>query len=126
MMLAATAFAAGPPIAPADLDALLHAPNAPLIVDVRTPDEFRVGHIAGALNVQHDTIDEARWAATHSERDDEVVLYCGTGRRAGIAQQTLESMGWYHTRVLTGGIEAWTKAGLPLVIEQAAKVDGAQ
>lgn len=125
LLAAVVALAAGAPIAPADLDAVLHAPNPPLIVDVRTPEEFRAGHITGALNVQHDTVDSA-WSTTGADRDDEVILYCGTGRRAGLAQQTLESMGWYHTRVLTGGIDAWKKAGLPLVTDAPPKAGDAQ
>lgn len=107
------------PISPADLAARIGAPNAPVIVDVRTPGEFQAGHLAGAINIAHDEV-ENRWQATGSERDDEVILYCGTGRRARLAQQTLETMGYYHTRVLEGGVEAWKKAGLPLVTESAA------
>lgn len=117
---AALAAPGGAAISPADLTALLQRTNAPVLVDVRTPAEFHAGHIAGAFNVAHDAIDE-RWRATvHAEPDDDVILYCGSGRRAVLAQQTLESMGWYHTRVLAGGIEAWTKAGLPLVKDDLA------
>ena len=121
---AALAAPGGAAISPADLSALLQRTNAPVLVDVRTPAEFHAGHIAGALNVAHDAIDENWRKTVRADPDDDVILYCGTGRRAGMAQQTLESMGWYHTRVLSGGIEAWTKAGLPVVKDDLAHDGG--
>ncbi|HSC12812.1 MAG TPA: rhodanese-like domain-containing protein [Rhodanobacteraceae bacterium] len=118
------AIAAGPQISPEDLAALLQR-KAPLVVDVRTPAEFSDGHIAGAINIPHDEI-ASRWPALNAPADDEVIVYCGTGRRAGLAQQALETLGYMRTRILEGGFEAWKKAGLPVAKESgnAIPVDG--
>lgn len=113
LLISLAAVAAGPAISPEDLAARLQAQNPPLLVDVRTPAEFREGHIAGAINVAHDEIG-ARWPALDIPRDEELMVYCGTGRRAGLAQQALEALGYTRTRILEGGFEAWKKAGLPV------------
>lgn len=114
LLMSLAALAAGPLISPADLSAQLQAPNPPLVVDVRTPAEFLEGHIAGAINIAHDEI-AARWPALNIPHDEEFIVYCGTGRRAGLAQEALETLGYMRTRILEGGVEAWKKAGLPVV-----------
>lgn len=114
LLISFAAVAAGPVISPEDLAARLQAPNPPLVVDVRTPTEFLEGHIAGAINIAHDEI-AARWPALNIPHDQEFIVYCGTGRRACLAQQALETLGYTNTRVLEGGLEAWKKAGLTVV-----------
>jgi len=115
LLISLAAVAAGPVISPEDLAARLqHDP--PLVLDVRTSAEFRDGHIAGAINIAHDEI-AGHWPALNVAHDDEVIVYCGTGRRAGLAQQALETLGYTRTRLLEGGFEAWKKAGLPVVKE---------
>jgi len=122
LLISLAAVAAGAVISPADLAARLQH-HAPLVVDVRTPAEFRDGHIAGAINMPHDEIAN-RWLALNTPADDEVIVYCGTGRRAGLAQQALETLGYMRTRVLEGGFEAWKKAGLPVVKESGDAASG--
>ncbi|MCB0346885.1 MAG: rhodanese-like domain-containing protein [Bdellovibrionales bacterium] len=71
-----------------------------LVVDVRSPEEFSAGHVDGAINIPQDQIamrlDEI---ADHKNKD--VVLYCKSGRRAGLAEETLKTNGFTH--VLNGG-----------------------
>ncbi|WP_221795454.1 rhodanese-like domain-containing protein [Oceanobacter mangrovi] len=62
-------------------------------LDVRTPQEFQQGHLEGAINIPFDQIGE-RAAAAGLKQDDELVVYCRSGRRAGMAIKTLESMGY--------------------------------
>jgi rhodanese-related sulfurtransferase len=45
-------------------------------------------------------------------KDDDVVLYCGSGNSCGRIAQTLRDRG-YHTVALDGGYKAWVDAGLP-------------
>jgi len=66
---------------------------APVVIDVRTPEEFAAGHIEGAANVPYEQIGD-RIAALAPGKDTPVVLYCKSGRRAGIALQTLRDMGY--------------------------------
>ncbi len=100
-------------VAPADLAARIARHEAPLIVDVRSAKEYADGHLPGALNIPHDEI-ARRWTALNARRDQEIVLYCHSGRRAGLAQQALEKLDFSHTRLLDGSIQAWQAAGLPL------------
>lgn len=66
---------------------------APVVIDVRTPEEFAAGHVEGAMNVPYEQIG-GRIAALAPGKDTPVVLYCKSGRRAGIALQTLREMGY--------------------------------
>lgn len=71
-----------------------------LVIDVRTTEEFAAGHLEGALNIPYDVI------ATHldtigADKQRSVVVYCRSGRRSGIAQQTLKGHG--YTNVVNGG-----------------------
>lgn len=69
------------------------APGQPLVVDVRTADEYREGHVREAVNIPYDEI-AGRIAAFAPERETRIVLYCRSGRRASIAEQLLRQMGY--------------------------------
>ncbi len=64
-------------------------------IDVRSEAEYEKGHLSQAINIPHTEIAE-RINAVSLEKDAEIKLYCGSGRRAGIAQETLEGMGYTH------------------------------
>jgi rhodanese-related sulfurtransferase len=76
------------------------------LVDVREPSENAEFNIGGKLlplgeirNMQTESIDD--W------KNDEIVLYCRSGNRSGIAAQILEQMGFENPKNLTGGMLAW-------------------
>jgi phage shock protein E len=71
-----------------------------VIVDVRTTEEYQAGHIEGALHKPHDQID-AGISALLPDKSQHIIVYCGSGRRAGLAKEKLESFG--YTRVENGG-----------------------
>lgn len=66
-------------------------------IDVRTPEEYASGHLDGALNLPHDAIGK-HIAAEVPDKDAEIHLYCRSGRRSGIAKDTLERMGYTRVR----------------------------
>lgn len=75
----------------------------PVIIDVRTREEWEEGHIQSALHVPHDEIGER--IATHvGNRDREIILYCRSGGRAGMALKTLKGLGYQKVRN-AGGYE---------------------
>lgn len=82
-----------------------------VVIDVRTPAEFATGHIDGALNIDHEAISQ-RISAAGVSKDDEVILYCRSGRRSGIALQSLNKLG-YKRVVNYGGIDDARKRLLP-------------
>jgi rhodanese-related sulfurtransferase len=96
----------------AELVARIDAAGAPVILDVRTPEEFAEGHVPGAINISHDEL-AARLAEIESARDAEVVVYCRSGRRAGIAEELLRAEGFGNLKHLEGDMLAWLEAGRP-------------
>jgi phage shock protein E len=74
------------------------------LVDVRTPAEYRAGHIAGALNVPVDQL--LQRAAELGDRDRPVVLYCRSGRRSALAARKLRELGFEQVYDL-GPKRAW-------------------
>src|SRR6202012_3414144 len=84
----------------AELRKLLESPNAPHVVDVRTPAEFESAHIAGSTNVPLDVLDKrASDIARRLDRDDDVVLVCRSGQRSSKAQTLLRNAGLTSGRV---------------------------
>lgn len=105
-------------VTPAELLSRLEGPDAPVILDVRSPEEYADGHIPGAINVPYDQI-EARIDFLEEHREAEVVVYCRTGRRAGVAENALSEAGFEQIRDLEGHMVAWREAELPLVVPAA-------
>ncbi len=100
-----------------ELKAQLEGPAPPLVLDVRTPEEYAAGHVPGAVNLPHDQA-AARLEELRPYRDRTIVLYCKSGRRAGIAADTLAQAGFGPLRHLAGDMPGWVSAGLP--VEKAA------
>ena len=71
------------------------APGQPLVIDVRTPDEYQREHVRTAINIPYDEI-ASRIAAVAPDRDNRIVLYCRSGNRSSIAEQALRQMGYRH------------------------------
>ncbi|MHC4628525.1 MAG: rhodanese-like domain-containing protein [Planctomycetota bacterium] len=63
------------------------------IIDVRTAKEYRAGHLENAINIPYTEI-PAKIADHVKNREDEIVLYCRSGRRSGIAKKTLTDIGY--------------------------------
>jgi len=78
-----------------------------LIVDVRTAGEFQAGHLPNAINIPFEQI-AATFKARKIAKDKSVVLYCRSGRRSGIAFDTLISEG-YTNSYNGGGYETLKK-----------------
>lgn len=94
-------------------EALLAAgPANALILDVRTPGEFGSSHVPGAVNVPHGEV-AARLAELGTNRDRPVIVYCESGRRAGLAEALLIEAGFSDVRHLEGDMRAWREAGRP-------------
>lgn len=103
--------------------AMLHSwleNNEAVLVDVREPEEFAHAHIPQAQSVPLGTLPAAmgRFAAKDGRR---LVFQCQKGGRSGQAcllmENNLERDAVYN---LVGGIEAWERAGLPLIARQMA------
>ena len=74
-----------------------------ILYDVRTPEEYESGHIPGALNVPHDTVDKN---VPPSERNQVIVVYCRSGGRSSMAYSTLIDRNFNYV-IDFGGIGNW-------------------
>lgn len=87
--------------------------STPVILDVRTAQEFDAGHVPGAINVPHTEIPD-RIEEISAYKDKEVVVYCGSGKRAAMAEADLLTAGFSNVRDLEGHMQQWKAGGFPL------------
>lgn len=100
------------------------------LVDVRTPTEFATGALANdlyaAVNIEYQNIDQLpdwyRGLGFHVSKDDDITLYCRSGRRSNIALQILRALGYTKVRDI-GGFE---EARAVLKKEELGRVTGAE
>ena len=76
-----------------------------VLLDVRTPQEYREGHIPGSKNVPLQEID--RVSAAVSKKDTPLFVYCHRGARSRQAVGALQRMGYLNIKNI-GGIAAYT------------------
>jgi len=82
------------------------------LVDVRNGAEWRSGHIDGARHIPLGYLVEQ---AGSLPKDGAIVVHCQGGSRSAIGASLLRAHGFDRVLNLTGGISAWTNAGLPTV-----------
>ncbi len=85
-----------------------------VLVDLRSANQFKDGHIAGAKNIPGDQI-AADPKALERLAARTVVLYCGDGAATAAAQRSLARAGVKGVFGLRGGLAAWTQENLPVV-----------
>lgn len=108
-LLAGQAFAAGT-MSVDELAGKIEAGKAPLIIDVRSEDEYLAGHVPGARLIPHTQVGEYLESLA-GQKNDTIVLYCRSGKRAGAAAETLEKAGFKGITLLDGSFQAWQAAG---------------
>lgn len=79
----------------AALEAWERIRHGALLIDVRSPQDYAAGHLDEAINIPHTDIAKDLPRIGNS-KEREIVLYCGSGRRAGLAQQELIDLGYRH------------------------------
>lgn len=109
LMCWAGSAVAGDSIAPRQLAARIGGTDAPLVLDVRTPEEFAQGHVPGAVLIPHDQLAQR---LDEIPADRELVLYCHSGRRSTLAERVLAEHGRPASQ-LEGSWIGWQAAGLP-------------
>ena len=85
-----------------------------IILDVRSPQEFAAGHLPEAINIDVESADFADRVAGLDE-SAEMLVYCQTGNRSGVATDEMADLGFTDMSDLQGGIEAWVAAGEEVV-----------
>lgn len=84
-----------------------------VLVDVRSPQDYAVGHIPGAVNIPHSRITHTKITAQYAE-DTVFVTYCwGPGCNGSTKGALRLSALGYAVKELIGGLEYWQKEGYP-------------
>ena len=94
---------------------LTESPNV-VVLDVRTADEFKDGHLEGALNIDQAQSDFIQKAKGMLPTEKTIAVYCRSGRRSANAAERLAAEG-YKCVNLKGGIHAWKEAGMPVTTD---------
>lgn len=90
-----------------------------VILDVRSAEEYNHGHIKGAINISHEKITD-NLALLAQYQHNTLVVYCRSGHRAAIAEDILAANGFKDLRHLTGDMNGWLAAKLPVVSSEHA------
>lgn len=108
-------------ISPAELQQRLASGSPPTLLDVRESAEL-VGELGHLPNVIHISVRElaCRIRELDSHRHEDIVTICKMGGRAKTAAQLLKEAGFSSVTVLTGGMNSWNEAGLPVQREPVA------
>jgi Rhodanese-related sulfurtransferase len=84
-----------------------------VILDVRTPEEFKSFHIAGATNIDfHGSNFEQR--INSLDKSKSYLVHCASGGRSGQSLKYFQKHDFQSIYHLDGGINAWKNAGLPV------------
>lgn len=94
-------------------DLMQNPPQGLTIVDVRTPAEFREGHLAGAVNMDFFGASFDSQILT-LPKDKPILLYCRTGNRSEGAYDAMKKEGITNILHMNQGITGWQQAGLPI------------
>jgi phage shock protein E len=94
--------------------ATLVATDGVVVLDVRTPEEYAAGHLAGAQNIDVESSDFASQIAA-LDTSATYAVYCRSGNRSATAMAAMVDAGFEHVSDLSGGITAWTQAGQQVV-----------
>jgi rhodanese-related sulfurtransferase len=91
-----------------------------VLLDVRSPEEFAMGHIPGAINADINSPDFTAKAAQFDKKQS-ILVNCHAGSRGAIASAELAKMGFKTVCNLEGGLDAWKAAGHEPALNAAAK-----
>ncbi len=105
-------FGGVPEIDVLELDGLFKDGRVPQLVDVRTPGEWRMGHIAGAINAPITEL-KSLLPSLALDRNRPVVAICRSAHRSIPAVRLLRARG-FDACQLQQGMQAWWRAGLPV------------
>ena len=103
----------GPPVPTVNvqkLNEILKSAKRPLVIDVRQPEEYQAGHIAGAKLIPLGSIKQH---LNELPKDKEIVCVCASGSRSRSAAKQLIEAG-YTVLDMSGGMMNWQRSGFPV------------
>jgi len=97
------------------LRGVLRDEPATLVVDVREPDEYAEVHVAGMSNLPLARVLARDFpAGLGVTPGTELILFCRSGKRSGVAADSLRLAGFSRVETVDGGLLAWEAEGFPV------------
>jgi rhodanese-related sulfurtransferase len=96
-------------VTPKDVREMRARGDSAVLLDVREPNEWNLGHLPGAMHIPRGTLETKVEAAI--PRDRKVVIYCASGNRSALAADTLQQMGYGDVVSMSGGFTGWAQSG---------------
>ena len=84
-----------------------------IVIDIRSSNEFSSGHIANAINIQPNKIDQ-QMNAIKAPKESPIILVCKTGNNSGVIGNKLQKNGFQNVNIISGGMLSWLNQGLPV------------
>ena len=88
-----------------------------VLLDVRTAEEFESGRIKNSINIPHEIL-LSNIDLVSEYNDQQLVVYCRSGKRASLVIEALEKNGFTNVVDIEGDILAWSEANYPLVVQK--------
>lgn len=85
----------------------------PIILDVRTPHEYKRGHLHDSVLIPVQEL-QGRYKELGTHKDREILIYCATGNRSTVASKILIDNGFKHIVNMRGGIYDWSQKNYPV------------
>lgn len=90
------------------------------VLDARTAGEYKDGYIGNAINISSTDIG-SNLGRLPSDKETPILVYCLSGARSSRVASTMVKNGYTNVNNLSGGINAWKAAGLPVGREKSKK-----
>lgn len=84
-----------------------------VVVDVRSAEEFKKGHVVNAKNIPVSQIDEGKLNAIENKKQIPIIVVCASGARSSGAAAKLVKAGFEKVYSLSPGMSGWAAANLP-------------
>lgn len=101
-------------ITPADTTLLMNREDG-IVLDIRSKDEFKGGHIAGAVHILPSEIKEEKFGELEKSKATPIIVVCKTGQTAQESANLLSKAGFENVNLLKNGLVSWNEANMPLV-----------
>lgn len=93
---------------------LASASNDMIILDTREPNEYHISYIKNAIPVGFNHFNINQFIENHSNKEQEIVVYCSIGVRSEIIGEKLQKAGYSNVKNLYGGIFEWKNNNFPV------------
>ncbi|MGF1713486.1 rhodanese-like domain-containing protein [Photobacterium chitinilyticum] len=92
-----------------------------VFIDIRSRDEYRQGHIAGALHILPSQIKEQNFSELEKHKTAPIIVVCKTGQTAQESANLLHKAGFENVNLLKDGLISWNEANMPLIRSKSNK-----